>query len=166
MASSQRFAKKLRESPPQILNMLEQTFKIPARTKPFSISHGPDQTIGGIYRLFRKWLGGAEAGGVSAGSKFPLGRQLSVNYLKALCASRQWLGVNQLWGGGRGIHRVVPSYRKEGCRLGLSLPLETVHQQYSRRQRLERRCVGLVDQSPPKSASLAGSRPLSTVAVS
>ena len=95
-----------------------------------------------------------------------MGRQLSVNYLKALCASRQWLGVNQLWGGGRGSHRVVPSYRKEGCRLGLSLPLETVHQQYSRRQRLERRCVGLVDQSPPKSTRLAGSRPLSTVAVS
>ena len=34
MASSPRFAKKLRETRPHAPNMLEQTFKIPARTKP------------------------------------------------------------------------------------------------------------------------------------
>jgi len=85
-----------------------------------AIRMGPEHTICGIYQLFRKCSGGAD-GGVSAGSKVPSGRQCLDN-LKVLCTSDQWLRVYRLWGAGRRIHRSVPSYREEGCRLGLPHP--------------------------------------------
>ena len=56
----------------------------------------PDQTIGGIYRLFRECPGGADCG-VSAGSKVPLGNQCLDN-MKDLCACEgQWLRIIDFW---------------------------------------------------------------------